>query len=86
MLIWGEGGVDTGARKLNNQQSTPPGCFLSFFLSSAVSLVWFPSVIADADSGSPTPATLALTQLWARGNPPTPAPLEAWWKITYTVG
>lgn len=64
MVIGRKVGVEknTGARKLNNQQSP----------SSALSLVWFPSVVADADSGSPNPATLALTQSWAGENPPTP--------------
>lgn len=63
----------TGARKLNNQQSIPSGCFSS----SKIGVVSQThggeekvSVPQDADSGSPSPASLPLTQPYPPGNPP----------------
>lgn len=64
---------NTGARKLNNQQSTPPGCFSPSKIGAVSQTqegeekVGLPQ---DADSGSPSPASLPLTQPYPPGNPP----------------
>lgn len=72
------GGVNTGARKLNNQQSAPSGCFSS----SKIGVVSQTKEKKDADSGYPSAASLPLTQPYPGGNPP--ASRRAWWMIKYT--